>query len=365
VQSFFLSKGDVIVRFGQLNEQIYLLLSGDVFLTRNDTFVDKGGEKNSEVHPTGPEGFSIPRQKRQLIKLVSKNIAANTVASTVASTAKLASSDTTDSLDGQGKAILKTVTTRFERAATKSCESSEMYGIQQTGNPIFDSKPMAYANIAMRRSDLQMNRAARVIQRRWRAGNEDRRHRAQQRQSKESLKCKTVSAPAYFGESCLWKPLEEWSSDVQPRYTYTAYCDSRCEVVYIARDAVKDVVDKFSPWLGERLDVFRTAILDTHSNQEKHRDSKAQTETEDWYAMDLVNTDEGLNASHCKTLLKTASWYGARHTGAAAADAYPAATDSRPAMPVLRAQSRKFADYSAGAQQFRRTRSDISGSRRL
>merc|ERR1719410_2122746 len=37
VHSLFLSEGDLIFRVGQLNEQIYVLLSGRVFLTRNNS----------------------------------------------------------------------------------------------------------------------------------------------------------------------------------------------------------------------------------------------------------------------------------------------------------------------------------------
>jgi len=357
VQSLFLSQGDLIVRLGQPNEQIYLLVSGAVFLTRNDTFVDSsaGSSKGDEDQSTGPEGFSIPRQKRPLIKDAAVMKVANTVA-----TAKRVS--TSSSLESCADML----------AGAQSCETPKldvmakrMYGQTPTGNPIFDSQPMAYANIAIKRRDLQMNRAARNIQREWRAGREDRQQRTERRQLNGSLlKSKTVSAPAYFGESCLWQPLEEWSTDVPPRYSYSARCESRCEVVYIAREAVKDLVNRFSPWLGERLDVFRTAVLAMHKNQTDHCVSNAQNETDDWYAMDLAHTDEGLNASHCKTLLKTASWYGPWQTGVAAAAAYPAATESRPAMPLPRAPSKNFANYSAGAQRFRRTRSGLSGSRR-
>merc|ERR1719195_1256468 len=107
-------------------------------------------------------------------------------------------------------------------AGAQSCELPEeessamakhIHGQKPTGNPIFDSQTMAYANISIRRRDHQLNRAARTIQKLWRAGNEDRHHNAQLRQKKGGLlKCKTVSAPAYFGESCLWQPIEEWNT---------------------------------------------------------------------------------------------------------------------------------------------------------
>ena len=207
--------------------------------------------------------------------------------------------------------------------------------------------------------------SARVIQKRWRAGKGQRSEKARSRPKRpKGLKNKRVTAPAYFGESCLWVPRDDWGIVSPPRFSYSARCQSRCEVVCIPQQAVRGLVETFSPWLGERLDTFREAISTLQTNLAEGNDRKAFPETEDCFAMDLAAADEGLNASHCKTLLKTASWYGPWQTGVAAAAAYPAATESRPAMPLPRAPSKNFANYSAGAQRFRRTRSGLSGSRR-
>jgi hypothetical protein len=43
------------------------------------------------------------------------------------------------------------------------------YGTQSTGNPIFDSQPMIYATTMIKRRDHFHNRAAKMIQRCWRA----------------------------------------------------------------------------------------------------------------------------------------------------------------------------------------------------
>jgi len=74
-----------------------------------------------------------------------------------------------------------------------------------------------------------------------------------------------VPAPAYFGESCLWVPRARWASHTV-RYKYTVTCMSRCDVLQVSRAAIEETVERFSPWLGQRLDFFQEAVLGQHKD---------------------------------------------------------------------------------------------------
>eukprot|EP00427_Karlodinium_veneficum_P059746 CAMPEP_0169385086 /NCGR_PEP_ID=MMETSP1017-20121227/43866_1 /TAXON_ID=342587 /ORGANISM="Karlodinium micrum, Strain CCMP2283" /LENGTH=382 /DNA_ID=CAMNT_0009485873 /DNA_START=143 /DNA_END=1288 /DNA_ORIENTATION=+ len=69
-----------------------------------------------------------------------------------------------------------------------------------------------------------------------------------------------VVGPAYFGESCLWKKFEEWEIGQTQRFTYTARCESRVEVLRLERKDVQAVIDHYSPWLPERFNIFCEAV---------------------------------------------------------------------------------------------------------
>jgi len=219
------------------------------------------------------------------------------------------------------------------------------YGTNPTGNPIFDSQPMIYATTMIKRRDQIQNRAARVIQRRWRASYRQCPRGANRTKEKKvpPMKSRTVSAPAYFGESCLWVPLERWGTDKPASYTYTARCETRCEVVYVAREAVHDLVNQFSPWLGERLNCFRQAVQTAHKNQGFASTSEfasgiagdSSPRSQDWAATDLGITDDGLGDMHCQTLLRTADTSALRYQ----------TDNAQPRMP--RAQTRTFTDVPA------------------
>merc|ERR1719324_1082220 len=71
----------------------------------------------------------------------------------------------------------------------------------------------------------------------------------------------SVMAPAYFGESCLWVPIEEWGREPRLRHEYNARCEMRCELVYWTHESVQDLIATF-PWLGVRLRDFREYVLE-------------------------------------------------------------------------------------------------------
>jgi len=71
-----------------------------------------------------------------------------------------------------------------------------------------------------------------------------------------------VHAPAYFGEACLWVPLDKWDT-FAPTYKYAARCQTLVEQVTIKRSSLQTVIDHFSPWLGDRFEFFREAVADS------------------------------------------------------------------------------------------------------
>mmetsp|Transcript_18273 Transcript_18273/g.38930 ORF Transcript_18273/g.38930 Transcript_18273/m.38930 type:complete len:108 (-) Transcript_18273:26-349(-) len=78
------------------------------------------------------------------------------------------------------------------------------------------------------------------------------------------MRSERVEAPAYFGESCLWVPLGTWGRAPPPLYTYNARSLSRTEFVSVPRQALQQVITQFSPWLAERFEVFRKAVVENH-----------------------------------------------------------------------------------------------------
>jgi hypothetical protein len=170
----------------------------------------------------------------------------------------------------------------------------------------------------------------------------------------------------------MWVPLERWGKDYKPAsYTYTARCETRCEVVYIAREDVGHLIHKFSPWLGERLNCFRQAVQAAHKNHgtgSTHNDEFAtglthetSPRSQEWAATDLGITEDGLGAMHCQTLLRTANMLPPESMSAWRYQS----DDNRPRMP--RAPTRNFADVPAHPGRYSqgsliRSQSRLSGS---
>jgi len=49
-------------------------------------------------------------------------------------------------------------------------------------------------------------------------------------------------------------------------YTYSAICEIRCEVVCLPRSAILEVLNSFSPWLGDRFKLFQERVLENYEN---------------------------------------------------------------------------------------------------
>merc|ERR1719506_1971134 len=110
------------------------------------------------------------------------------------------------------------------------------------------------------RMDTRRSKAATYIQRRWKR-NHGKALDIPGKSGLSAARSKFVHAPAYLGESCLWAPLEEWDHHSQP-YLYAARCESRGEFCYLSRSSIKNIIDRFSPWLAQRYEYYRQTVHD-------------------------------------------------------------------------------------------------------
>lgn len=125
----------------------------------------------------------------------------------------------------------------------------------------------------LKKQDAVQKAAAMLIQLVWR---EKMRRRGIESEVDKNCKgntCYTVDAPAYFGESCLWTPLSTWSTRAV-LHDYTIRVKSQVEIVSIPRVAVALCIEKFSPWLRSRFEVFQAAVL---GEEKEDKDSQVST----------------------------------------------------------------------------------------
>lgn len=312
VQSIFLSRGDLLFRVGHPNEQIYILLSGSVWLTRNDSLSNEDKRDSAESAPrqlgsfsqtssTGDlEGFTIPRNKEAGIIDVGMMLWKGT------KTSKHVMPNNRLLGKMRDQAQLEAMTAELKRLGRRR---------RQPGERPMQSQILQEASLKLRLHDVRARRAAALIQSRWRKKHALRASLRScdsptRKPSLRTMQSKTVHAPAYFGEACLWAPLDTWGQAEPPLYLYTARCESRGELVYISRSVIQDIIERFSPWLPERFELFREAVLDAMTKLANGGDSsKAAGLPVDWAALDVSMPEDGISmtASHCRTLLRRVS----------------------------------------------------------
>merc|ERR1719350_2632423 len=198
----------------------------------------------------------------------------------------------------------------------------------------------------LERKDHDLKIAAIVIQKRWRkvkkVGKQGTGHidfdsfgRARIK-NVAKMHSKTVSAPAYFGESCLWVPFEQWNLQPPPPYMYSASCKSRGEFVYIPRSAIEETITRFSPWLCERFEFFRESVVNGLEEMMGSGGSAREPLAARPYKRvgtfdSLVPEDDvTLGPFYTKTLLRSAS---TAHPGTLMRKAHAEITADHPAMP--------------------------------
>lgn len=182
------------------------------------------------------------------------------------------------------KAKQALVIAQFSQAVA---ESSLEEAHAHSSKGLYVSGVMKDADRKMHKQDEQRMRAAQTVQRHFRAKLKARRARKKvadegraaeddNRGSSSSglsksvtrMLSKTVEAPAYFGESCLWIPFDDWDIVPPPMYMYSARCETRGELIMIAREDIQELILKFSPWLAERFEYFREAVVEGYINED-------------------------------------------------------------------------------------------------
>merc|ERR1711935_651539 len=97
--------------------------------------------------------------------------------------------------------------------------------------------------------------SARYIQRKW----QDKLQKREGSPLQWCIESRTIKAPAYFGESSLWLPLDEW--DVPVYHNYGVRCMETCELLLIQRGKLQQLIHDYSPWLGQRFETFRADVV--------------------------------------------------------------------------------------------------------
>jgi len=249
VRSTFVEYGDEIFRVGQTNVTVHVLVTGTVWVTRNSK-LSKGpmAQVQNSTSLVGSQKSLLPR--RDLSRRKSGM-----------SRPKILFRDKSKGTSPKAKANPDDVFNNDTRA------------------------PYFHARLFLENLNNREDHAARLVQQRWR------RHRKDTERVSASwhegclsppntledgllgqdgtnwsacltrMQSKLVEAPAYFGESCLWVPMEQWDTALPDKYAYTAKCESRGEIVSIPRDAVREVITEFEHVLPRRFEFFRQEVM--------------------------------------------------------------------------------------------------------
>merc|ERR1712232_213195 len=165
MQSIFLENGDMLFQMGHANTQIYILLKGTVWLSRNQKVYDEGSATCfASMNADGIDPFKIPRQQDRGVAEVED--AMLTVFSAVqAETNKLVGMDAYKAEGDMGA----NKGNNAKQAATKDKNDSQSYyGVTKTGHLIFDSQVLTEATVKLQREDIRRKSAALKLQRLWR-----------------------------------------------------------------------------------------------------------------------------------------------------------------------------------------------------
>lgn len=268
VESLFLSKGDYLFHVGMPNEHIYVLLKGTLYISQNEKLDEQdpteGQLKKEEEQAMAAEvqkvsGFSIPRNKE-----TSPADVIHMMVGAVTHHHKQRHAEEKKKME-KVKDLLKSGSLAGSLDLEDEEEDEENSG--KTSDQLeahVDSQILNNAYTRIEKQDKRNFKAARYIQRRYRIKKGktlvDDSDKPQVRLS--AARSKQVHAPAYLGESCLWQSLSEWDSGPPQLYVYAARCETRGEFVYVSRAGVRGLLDRFSPWLPQRFEYFRQAVLE-------------------------------------------------------------------------------------------------------
>lgn len=274
VECLFLSKGDHLFRVGQPNEHIYVLLKGTLHISQNEKLsLTPGVPQAEDPMLAGTSGFSIPRNKEANIVDVFKMMFHG-----LQQKRQILQNLRHKTAETKKEVMLGKLSVTFGKRGEDSDSEAEIKESEskgKTGDLLeshVDSSLLNSAFIRLHKRDIRERRSAAYIQRRWRRKHPPDAEQFRCHQKRLSAaKTKYVHAPAYLGESCLWTPYEDWDSAPAARYPYSACCETRCEFAYLPRSAVKDIIERFSPWLGDRFEFFRQAVVKNMMHEEDAR----------------------------------------------------------------------------------------------
>jgi len=239
-----LSHGDSIFRIGEPNEQVYILVSGIVRLSLNESLWQLNSIQD------GPDGED-----------------------------EEAAEGETEAHQLQMHAFLQSVGSasgKFEEKKEEESDDEDHPEVMHkaAGKSLFAAKALRGAAKKLEQQDMRERWAARFIQRQWHArldAAEGHSPTTRKRITKPTVRSKSVESPAYFGESCLWEPFRTWGCQEPNAYMYSARCETRCEVLIIDRSQLRSLIEHFSPWLEERFDFFRQQVLTNLEEMAKQR----------------------------------------------------------------------------------------------
>mmetsp|Transcript_28414 Transcript_28414/g.45627 ORF Transcript_28414/g.45627 Transcript_28414/m.45627 type:complete len:872 (+) Transcript_28414:93-2708(+) len=225
VQSSIFEKNDIIFRKGAVNDEITIIISGCVRISQNETLHESAGSGVLNVASSSSQGiFGAPS------RMISR------VISTVKTVAI-----------GEGAEFIAEDVTNTRKYPYTDC-------------PVFQR---AITNLQLK--DEAETQAARILQRRFRRNRMQKAVKDLRFKSgvfAQEMPSQMIEAPAYFGESCLWVPFEEWGTAAPPRYAYSATCHSRGERITVTRKSLEQVMISYSPWLVDRFEFFRETVFE-------------------------------------------------------------------------------------------------------
>lgn len=272
MSSKFLEAGDVMFRAGQTNTTVFIVLTGKVRITKNErVYVNRRG------HVRHHQTLMIPRHKEMGVVETGLRVVQRgkeEIKNEFLNAMQELAQGKTGKSDAQQAGPVTTscpTTPPREPKGWTALKLSE----RQSDDSVF-----RVAMVALDEDDRRLDAAATLLQRKWRerkelerqskveggtvpsdnplAGNDRASVLPPKNDSRASVLTSThlVSAPAFFGESCLWIPIKEWNGGTYQTHTYSCWCSARCEVVFLQRTAIQELLDSFKPWLQWRFEAF-------------------------------------------------------------------------------------------------------------
>jgi len=238
-RSSFQDSGDFLFRAGDEVKDLYVLLAGSVFLYRRDG----DAEKHADEHLGDQEYVLADWNNLATIRSRPRSRLQQAFAATV---------------DGFGYLVGRL--RRLRSSGSKppnALASSSTHDLDSRFHGACYNESLLRGMQELKKQDTLQRQAAEFIQTVWRE------HKARQGVSqggRHNPSGYPLDAPAYFGESSLWVSWTTWRSQAA-LHTYTVRCKTQVELICIPRLAIAACLEKFSPWLPNRFEIFQSAVL--------------------------------------------------------------------------------------------------------